>query len=403
MYQEKQSLSFSQFVNAPPEQVFYACTNASALREWLCDASQAVPRPGGRLYLWWNSGYYVAGEFTAVEPDQKVAFTWQGRGEPGRTGVEITLQAQSAGTLVKLEHRGLDTGSEWDQARREIQQGWESGLENLASVLETGQDLRFVRRPMLGIFIGEFNPELAERLKVPVAQGIRLEGTVEGMGAAACGLQKDDVIISMAGRTIQDNSSLPPALQGRRAGDVVEVQFYRGPAKHSAQMTLSGRPLPDIPATAAELADAVGKLYEAEFTELSGLFTGVTDAEASRPPEPGEWSAKEVLAHLIIGERGWGDFMAELIAGQERWYDDTVGNSHEQTRSIVTAFPTAQALLDELKCSQAATLAFINDLPPALVARKGSYWRLAFGLLSPPSHTVTHVDQIRRAIQPART
>jgi uncharacterized protein YndB with AHSA1/START domain len=56
-----QTLSFTQLVKTSPESVYDAFTNATQLREWLCNVATVVPRPGGRIYLWWNSGYYTSG------------------------------------------------------------------------------------------------------------------------------------------------------------------------------------------------------------------------------------------------------------------------------------------------------------------------------------------------------
>ena len=43
----------------------------------------ADPRPGGRLYVYWaRSGEYACGEYTALVPDRRVAFTWRTRSAP---------------------------------------------------------------------------------------------------------------------------------------------------------------------------------------------------------------------------------------------------------------------------------------------------------------------------------
>jgi uncharacterized protein YndB with AHSA1/START domain len=398
MSEQSQTLEFTQFVKAPAEQLYRAFTNATAFRDWLCDVATAQPVIGGRLYLWWNSGYYTAGEYTALEPDRQVAFTWQGRGEPGTTRVQVTLQTQEDGVMVRLEHGGLGSGPEWERAGREIREGWERGLENLASVLETGEDIRFVRRPMLGVLISDFDADIARHIGVPVTQGVRLDGTVEGMGARAAGLDKGDVIVSMAGYPVIDFPSLTTALQKHRSGDEVEVGYYRGSEKRTTTMKLSGRPIPTIPASPAGLAEAFRQVNAPDMAALEAVLEGVSDEAASRCPEPGEWCVKEIVAHLILSERANADFTTEIVSGHERWADDFGSNSHERGRSVMAVYPTLPELLAELKRSQEEVYAYLASLPASFSERKGAYWRTAYNLLGPGSHISTHLEQIRAVL-----
>lgn len=400
-----QTLEFTREINATPAEAYRAWTRSMVLREWLCDAAIAGARPGGRMYLGWNSGYYTAGEFTAAEPDRRLAFTWHGKGEPGQTQVEVTLHASGAGTRVHVAHGGLGAGPEWDGMRGEAAKGWQESLENLASVLETGQDLRFTRRPMLGILIDEFTAEIAARLGVPVTEGTRLSGVMQGMGAQAAGLQKDDVLVSMDGKPATNFPELAYALQGRYAGDVVRVEFYRGSEKLSAQMALSHRPIPEVPGSPQALAGAVHTLNEAAFAELAACFEGVSAAAASRRPEPGEWSGLDVLAHFVAAERETQTRITDLLNDDERWSDhlDNPTNVPARIESLVQIYPTAEAMLDLLRRSQAETVAMLADLPPAFVAHKGTYWRLGRDLLTElDEHVHEHSDQIRAAIAAAR-
>jgi len=235
-----------------------------------------------------------------------------------------------------------------------------------------------------------------------VTEGIRLDGVVEGMGAHAAGLQKDDVIVNMAGKKIFNWPSLTATLLERRAGDVVKVAYYRGAEKRAATMTLSKRPLPDVPMTAAGLAEAVGKI-DADFqAHLAKTFEGVTDAQAGRDPRPGEWSAKDVLCHLIAGERDTHAWIIDLIGGQERWSDDWPGNIRTRHAGILASFPNVPALLEELCRNQAETAALLAALPAAFVARRGSLWRLGYSLLQAPDHNNEHITQIRAAVESAR-
>jgi uncharacterized protein YndB with AHSA1/START domain len=397
-----QTLSFSQLVETSPEEAYRAFTNATVLREWLCNVATVNPRPGGRFYLWWNSGYYTSGEFTNVEPGQKAAFTWRGRGEPAETQVEVTFSPQDGGTLVTLDHSQVGSIEEWGEIIPEIKKGWKNGLENLASVCATGEDLRFVMRPMLGILAVDFNPEIAEKMGLPINEGIRIHSAVEGMGAAAAGLQAEDVIVSMGGIETTDSSSFEKVIGTYRAGDTIEVNFYRGSEKKSLAMKLSGRPIPEIPKTAKALAEAVAIHYQEIESALDEFISGVSDEAASFKPSPNEWSLKEILAHLIQGERSTLSYIGELVSGFERFADDSGSNIHPMIEATVAAYPTYQDLIIEYKRNMAETLNFLENLPEEFLAQKGTYWRLAYGLLQDPYHFNIHLEQMQAALDAAR-
>jgi uncharacterized protein YndB with AHSA1/START domain len=397
-----QTLSFTQTVKAPPAEVYRTFTNATALREWLSDAAMAVPHPGGRFYVSWNTGYYASGEYTVTQPGEKVAFTWQGRGEPASTQVHVNLDAQEGGTKINLEHTGLGTGDEWTQAYQEIEAGWRNGLENLASVLENGADLRLVRRPMLGVLLDSFDSDIAKEIGVPVTEGVRLDGVIDGMGAQAAGLQKGDVIVSVAGIPVMDFNSLSVVLQKHYAGDELEVAFYRGAEKMTTIMKLSGRPIPEIPSSGDELARATQKIYDEVDARLDQFLEGVTEEEASHKPAPSEWSIKENIAHLINGERYNPFYIAELAFSEERFSDGFGDNFHPQVEATVAAYPTLVELREELRRNSAETIGTLARLPQEFIARKGSYWRLAYNLLQPAYHLDSHIGQMQAALDSAR-
>ncbi len=391
-------------VNLPPLEVYRAFVNAVALRDWLADAAQTDPREGGRLYLWWNGGYFVNGEYTTLVPGQKIAFTWHGRGEPEPTRVQVTLTPKNGGTLVTLVHAGLGPGKKWAEAREAIARGWETGLENLQSALETGIDLRQARLPRLGILIGDFNSEIAEKLHVPLTYGARLDGTADGTGAHAAGLQKDDVIVSLAGKKIADYSSFNDALRGHHAGDKVPVVFYREGAKKRVMLELSARPLPEV-LPLDDLVQVARKNYAEVNALLAKMLEGVSEAEAEDRPASGEWNAKEIIAHFIACDRDLQSWIADMVR------DNVVGDSLEyrpnmtpRLRAIVTRYPTLPALVRELECAENETLEFVAALPPEFVARKHLYLRMSNWLTQViPTHlSEEHGEQLRATIRAAR-
>jgi uncharacterized protein YndB with AHSA1/START domain len=395
-------LVYEKSLRASPEIVFQAFTNATMLREWLADGASTDPHSGGRIILWWNDGYITAGHFTELEANQSLSYTWRGSTDPDETEVSVVLKAEGGSTQLELVHSGLGEGEDWDKTRLEFQHGWEKGLENLSSVLETGKDLRIYNRPMLGILLSDFNAEIAERLGVPVKEGVRVDGTLENMGARAAGLKQDDVIVELAGQDIEGYNDLGLALDGCQAGDSIRVVIYRGSERKSVQMTLSGRPIADFPWDAERLAALAEARFHEIDRELEAVLANATESEASTRPAEGEWSAKEILGHLILVERENIIFIADLLNGYERWSDDYTGNIIEPIQALLEVYPTLSELIAELKRQEAETVALLRHLPADFVNRKGSYWRVATPYVEPYYHTNTHLPQIKAAIEGAR-
>ncbi len=391
------SLTFQKFLKAPPAEVFHALTNSTRLREWMCDLATTDPKVDGRVYFAWFPGFYGAGHFTALEPEKTVAYTWFGRDEITSTLVTYTLTAQEAGTLVTLVHSGLGEGEDWERIRTNFQYSWQSALENLASIMDTGQDLRIIRRPMLGILINDFNPEIAKKMGLPISEGIRLGGVVDGMGAQAAGLQADDVIVRMGKFETKEVGTLGYIIGAYKAGDLVEVEFYRNGEKKSIQMKLSARPMPEIPPTPQDLSKIVLESYTRIWADLSDLFASVSETAASRKPSPGEWSAKEVLAHLIHTERGFQTFIQDIVGSYEPLYDDGA-NLPARTAATLQVFPSIKDLLDELYCLLDETVALVSNIPPEFTSRKSSYWRLGYQLTQVSIHIDSHLEQIKTAL-----
>lgn len=398
--EQVRTLTFTRQIAAPPAAVYAAFTNATALREWLCetaDVNAAVDRP---LFLGWNSGYQGSGYFTDLQPNERIGFNWQGLGEADVSQVAIALRPADGGTEVTLNHY-VGGDDEDSSVAEQVSRLWEAGLENLQSALETGLDLRIMRRPMLGIFPGQLTAEQAAKLGVPVTKGTYIGGVVDGMGAQAAGIRKDDVIVSVDGQPVHDFPSMSAAVKGHIAGDTIPVEFYRGPVKHTVQMTLAGRPKPNVPSTPADFAATVRRLHSELNAELDALVAGVSEAEADHAPAAGEWNAKQVMAHLIFTERFNQLFIWGLVGGDDSipWPD----NNPAQIAGILATHPTLADLVAEFRRAQEATAATYAALPESLLARKASYTRLAQNIgPGADQHTREHFKQMKAAIESAR-
>lgn len=393
------TLSYKRIIKAPSSDVYRYFTNSSLLREWFSDTAHTQPRKGGRVYLAWNDGYYMSSTFGALVENKKINYTWTAPNEPP-SKVLITLKERDGSTVVSVSHSGLPTDRKSAKLVKGIDSGWKSALENLQSVIETGEDMRFTMRPMLGITgFEEMNKEIAARLGVSVTEGIRIGGTVEGMSAAKAGLKGDDVVVSIGGKKADTFPSLTNALQQHRAGDEVKVVIHRGKEKMTLPMKLSKRPLPDIPWTANDFAAGVKKLFDSFDVELEKSLNGVTDEQASYRSTENEWSIKDVLAHLIISERDNQGFLTESIQSAQRSYDNFPSNSEIRHKAIFAAHPTLKELLAEWKRAQREILAMCEVLPAEFIARKGSYWLYAYGTLQGNIHMNDHLRQIQKSLE----
>ncbi len=390
-------------IETTPELAFEAVTRASELREWFSDEAWTEVRLGGRYEVRWNSGYRAEGKFTALDAPRHAAVTWRGTGEAGETAVEFDVEAADSGVKVAVVHTGFGLGDEWDQVIEEAKKGWSVGLENLKSTLETGVDLRISLRPFMGINFDLLTPERAAREGIAAEHGIYIDDTVEGSGARAAGLVKGDVIVALDGKETPGINELTPILQSHRAGDVIDVELVRGQKRETVQLTLGQRPQEAVPETAEELAQLLAERYEETDAELKAAVEGVTDEEADQSPAEGEWSVKQVLAHLSISERDSQSFLATIAL--DGWSDGGQGNPTVipgRLAAVLAVTPTLEGLVERFLADEAETVALARGLPEETVTHKARFYRCGQNLLGLLPHTQSHIAQIAAIVKAVR-
>jgi uncharacterized protein YndB with AHSA1/START domain len=401
MESEMQAVRISRKVKASPEAVYKAFTRDVSFREWLSDSAYTQNRVGGKLLLVWNSGYAATGSFEKLDEDRQVVFTWQGLGESEMSRVQVDIEPAGESCTVMVAHTGIGMGEGSQERMDQITKDWEGSLENLQSVLEDGLDLRITRRPMLGILVDFMDDVVAKRLGLLENKGIRLGDVLDGMGAQAAGLQKDDVIVRIGEVDINSGQDLPKAIDGKYTGDTITVGFYRDGELQSVDMTLSGRWIPDVPASAVEFAAEIEKMYAQVMEELDTILEGVSEDEASKQPAEGEWNAKEVIAHLTLGERDTQYYIGTLLSDDETIA--ALNNQPARIKAFLAAHPTLKDVRAELARAQMETVVFIREMPDRFVSYKPTYSRLGQGMLQGAFHPQLHFDQIRSAIEAARS
>lgn len=397
---EERTVKQSIFVDTTPELAFEAVTRASELREWCSDEAWTEVRPGGRYEVRWNQGYRGEGTFTDLDPPHRAAITWRGTGEPDETAVEFTVKSTRGGTEVTVLHNGFGAGEEWDEALAQSEKGWATGLENLKSTLETGIDLRLARQPFLGINFDVLSPERAAREGIAAEQGIYVLETVEGSGARAAGLCEGDVIVALGGVETPDFEQLGAALRARQAGDTVDIELVRGQKRETVQATLGGRPQEEVPESAEALADRLAGRQAEVNAELRAALEGVTEEEAGQAPDEGQWSVKQILAHLSEGERAFHVFLTNMALNG--WLDAGPVYPDQipwRLDAVLAVTPTLEALVERVITDQAETVAIIRGLPETTVVHKARFRRIATFFIYGPDHTRQHIEQIKATLE----
>jgi uncharacterized protein YndB with AHSA1/START domain len=387
------SLTLSLTVKAAAKVVFDMLTKNDLLVEWFCDSAEVNARSEGYLFVAWVDGYHASGKFTAFEKNVRLALALRANDENADGQVEIALKEDNASTTVALTHH--NAGAAWQRL-------WERGLENLQSHLETGYDLRETRRPLMGVNIsGELTEERIAKLGLPVNKGVLLEGTIANMSAAAAGLKANDLIVSLDGKAVDDFPMMSKAIReaGYRAGDSVEVEFYRGAEKHKVTLTYALREIAPIP-TPEEYATKLETLHAELEPQLRALLKGVPQDVAAQRPAKDEWSAKETVAHLVLGQRWIVQFIGDRLAGQEP--ADWSANNLQVVTTLAQSYDTVDELLDLLKRERGQTVTLIRAIPEEFLQKRGSWNRMHEFTNFLKEHDAEHREQITKALEAAR-
>ncbi len=125
--------------------------------------------------------------------------------------------------------------------------------EVVAQLVATGK----VDRAYLGISGSTVTPELARVFRLPVDEGVLVEGVAAGSAAAKAGLQGGttdvvvageshvlggDVIVAVGGKRVSSTDELRDALSSRKPGQKVNVQIHRGQKRVTLAVTLGRQP-----------------------------------------------------------------------------------------------------------------------------------------------------------------
>ncbi len=97
-------------------------------------------------------------------------------------------------------------------------------------------------RPFLGVSSQDLTPEIKDNIETPANNGAVIAEIVPGSAADAAGLKRLDVIVGIDGREVQGAVNVGSTIRAKKAGDTVEIEYYRGDEKRTTTATLGRRP-----------------------------------------------------------------------------------------------------------------------------------------------------------------
>jgi uncharacterized protein YndB with AHSA1/START domain len=197
-------------IDASPEQVWQALTEAEELVRWFSPAARAEPGKGGTTLWSWRHGDARQTRIDAREPGRLLRLVQEdappydtqrrprapGEAEPARIAMEFTLETFQGKTRLRLVHSGFGHGAAWDAEIEGITEGWQVELRSLRHYLQRhhGQDRRAGRALVHtglsrqeawtrlvgpgGFTVTPAQPMEGERYEVITPDGRRYSGTV---------------------------------------------------------------------------------------------------------------------------------------------------------------------------------------------------------------------------------
>jgi Do/DeqQ family serine protease len=151
---------------------------------------------------------------------------------PGNSGGALV---NAAGELI-----GINTAIITQSGRYE---GYSFAIpSNLVSkVIADLTEYGIVQRGLLGVFIDDITPQLADELQLKEVAGVLITQVGIGSGAQDAGLKKNDVIISVNGISTPSLPKMQEQIGRLRPGNQVMIGFYRNGQLDSAQVVLKNK------------------------------------------------------------------------------------------------------------------------------------------------------------------
>ena len=110
----------------------------------------------------------------------------------------------------------------------------------ITDIMENGQ---VTNKPYLAITGGTMTEQMAAQYQIDLTEGVFVYAVEKGGAGDKAGLRLGDVITKVGEKEISTMEDLTAAKKGYKAGDTVEITYYRGGEYYTTQLTFDEQPV----------------------------------------------------------------------------------------------------------------------------------------------------------------
>jgi len=131
-------------VQASPDAVWKALTNAAELVRWFPLEARVEPGEGGSVFMSWKNEHAAESKILAWEPHQRLVISW-GWGDDADTQPQVTeyrIESRGITTILDVVTSGFPNDASWDAYVEGTNHGWIFELQSLKQYIEghAGED-----------------------------------------------------------------------------------------------------------------------------------------------------------------------------------------------------------------------------------------------------------------------
>lgn len=122
-------------LDASPDRVWHALTDAEQLARWFAQSAEVEPGPGGSISVAWEPPFAMKCKVATWQPGERLALR-MARGPDIEVAVDYEIAAKGGKTELRVVQYGFGDGSDWDDEIETTRGGWRFFLRALRQLLE---------------------------------------------------------------------------------------------------------------------------------------------------------------------------------------------------------------------------------------------------------------------------